>query len=143
MFEIGVFTLLQTFNASVALRRPDDFCAVAPKVTRVRHHEEWRRNASLAAGAAVPARPQWPPEFGVRKCPASPAVQRAFKRESAPKIRQKVKLSVGLASQLASNSREAFLQSLLRQGIDAFAFGLRCNREFFVKLRRNAQIEFA
>jgi hypothetical protein len=32
-----------------------------------------------------------------------------------------------------SNSPQAFLQSLLRQGVDAFAFCLRGNSEFFVQ----------
>jgi hypothetical protein len=42
-----------------------------------------------------------------------------------------------------SHSRTAILQSLLRQGVDAFAFCLRSNCEFFVQLWRNSQIELA
>ena len=45
------FTPPQPSTANVALRRPDDFCAVAPKATRVKHHEERRRNDSLVAAA--------------------------------------------------------------------------------------------
>jgi hypothetical protein len=40
--------------------------------------------------------------------------------------------SDGMTSLLVSNSRKVFLQSLLRQGIDAFAPRLRRNCEFFV-----------
>ena len=54
---IRAFTPPQSFTASVALRRPDDFCAVAPKATRVKHHEERRRNTSLAAGTLRPVLP--------------------------------------------------------------------------------------